>query len=522
MIVYDVISSYHLLNAVIDGSKYEKEQLILLLSSEIPKKYSNYRELKKYFSKIIEYDFSYAVYHTDVETKKYFSSLLDIDISKRVNYDKIYCACPHHSFGYYLAINNIPFIFCEDGAGTLSRPEMLFNLTNKIASRLEFNKKCLDLGLYDGSNPNVELIRCNLRAQQKKYDFEKIGKKIEDFDTVKELFGLPNDKCKEIIDFFLNGLSIDTPKNSTLLLTQHFANLRILEFEQQVLVYQTFIDYFFDNKTLTIKPHPDDLMYYSQLFPEAQIIREKFPSEFLPFVLSEQPECVATISSTAIFNLRGHYPKVFELDSRYEQDFEMTHRYYAAVCMAQKLGLNISCVGANDILVQRLCESLGAADITVQKELSGKYEKTMILVDDVTEQGEQGRKDIVTLLHGVPENSCVVFINSKKDFCWYEYTQKNLWKSMVPVVLKKTILEPQSEDFYASVDDEVLYIYSANKELLSMVKEVQIEKALPHVGIQLSNQCLTPEQEKIKVLEGILAATEKRLLYYIEKEQVKK
>ena len=44
-----------------------------------------------------------------------------------------------------------------------------------------------------------------------------------------------------------------------------------------------FVDYFLPGKNLVIKPHPDDLMYYSQIFPDAQIIREKFPSEFIPF-----------------------------------------------------------------------------------------------------------------------------------------------------------------------------------------------------------------------------------------------
>lgn len=52
-----------------------------------------------------------------------------------------------------------------------------------------------------------------------------------------------------------------------------------------------------------------------------------------------------------------------------------------------------------------------------------------------------------------------------------------------------------------------------------MVKEMNIEKTLSHTGVKVSKVTLSPEQEKIKMLEGILAATERRLLYYIEKEK---
>ena len=52
-------------------------------------------------------------------------------------------------------------------------------------------------------------------------------------------------------------------------------------------------------------------------------------------------------------------------------------------------------------------------------------------------------------------------------------------------------------------------------------KKTEIKKELPNVGISIQKEALTPEQEKIKMLEGILAATEKRLLYYIQQENNK-
>lgn len=49
-----------------------------------------------------------------------------------------------------------------------------------------------------------------------------------------------------------------------------------------------------------------------------------------------------------------------------------------------------------------------------------------------------------------------------------------------------------------------------------MAENLNFNKKLDHTGIELSIENLTPEQERIKVLEGILEATEKRLLYYIK------
>ena len=90
---------------------------------------------------------------------------------------------------------------------------------------------------------------------------------------------------------------------------------------------------------------------------------------------------------------------------------------------------------------------------------------------------------------------------------------------MKPIVLSKELFGEKKEDFYADLDDDVIYIYSKNKEVMKLIDEINIEKNLQHTGISINKMNLTPEQERIKILEGILAATERRLLYYIEKEK---
>ncbi len=48
-----------------------------------------------------------------------------------------------------------------------------------------------------------------------------------------------------------------------------------------------------------------------------------------------------------------------------------------------------------------------------------------------------------------------------------------------------------------------------------MIQELEFNKKLENTGLEISVKSLTAEQLRIKVLEGILKATEERLLYYI-------
>lgn len=499
MVLYHIVTSYHLLHAMVISALTSEESVLVI---------PNWREisdLKGFFKTIVPVDISYAQRHSLEETENYYTGLLG-DLEE---YSSYYIWGAHYSLGMLLAQKKVPFIYCEEAAGMLSRPELLEHNCTRLGLDVESKKK---LGLFDGTC-NCSAILCNLSAQT---GAPLNNGAIRNFDIVAKLKDLPDAVRNRIITYFLPNQLISIDRSAALLLTQHFANLNTLSFEDQVLIYQMFVDYFLPGRNLAIKPHPDDLMYYHQLFPEAQVIREKFPSEFMPFLFDNQPDCVATISSTAIYNLRGHYPAVLELDNRYERDFPMTHRYYAAVCLAQIMGKPLACVGANEVLVQRLIDTFDGGGPALKESVS---EAGVILVDDLTEQGENGRRAAAGLLEHLDPKSAVIFINSQMDYCWYDYDRKDLWGFITPVVLEKKIRRPEGQDFYADPSAEVIYFYTKNEEMRHMAQTAHIQKELPHTGIDWEQSVMTEDQERIKVLEGILAATEKRLLYYIEKER---
>lgn len=511
MILYHVISSYQLLNAMVHSIK-QSEKSTVVLSQWLPEKFPNYRDLEYFFDKIVVADGNYAFLHSQEDTTAYYQSLLgDIKL-----YSEIYVWGAHYSFGVWIAQKEIPFNYCEDTSGVLSRPYVLEEIEKDNGLKGKYYNTIKKLGLYDGTAKSAEKNICNLSAQQQEFQ---TFKELIDFNVMQELRLLPEENREKILGFFLpNRETIKIRENATVLLTQHFANLGILTFEEQVLIYQMLIDYFFEGRALTLKPHPDDIMYYGQLFPEAQVIRQKFPSEFIPFILEPEPRCMATISSTAIYNLRGTYAETFELDTRYEKDFLMTHRYYVALFLAKELKLNVVCIRANELLAKQLSNTLGEGAPNVMNNKTDVHRSCLFLIDNVTEDGEEGRKKIQNFLETMDENSCAIFINSQEDYCWYDYYKKELWNDIIPLVLTKKRKDVAGEDFYAPIEDEVLYVYSRNKELLKAMKETTVTKDLKNTGIRVTMKNLSPEEEKIKMLEGILAATEKQLLYYMKKE----
>ena len=514
MVLYHITSTYQLLCAILHRRRH-CQKTVALCSEWIRQKYPQTEKLEEFFDEVIIADFNYRFFHSDKATIKYFQAL----IGKPERYSEIYVWGAHFSFGFFLNYLHIPYIYCEDAAGMISRPYVIRNIDKNDSIKSRFWEACDRYGAYDGTGVNVQKRLYNKSAQTEDY---KVDDSFIDFNVVSELYALTENERNKIIDFFNIPTGICIRKDATILLTQHLTNLGITTFKGQALLYQIVVDYFFDEASLVLKPHPDDLMYYNSLFPGAQKIRERFPSEFMPFIFDNQPECVATVSSTAIFNLRSHYPKVFELDTRYEKDYPFTHRYYAGLRIAQNLGLNVICYNSNELLAQRLSETLGEHAPSVKKEKYIDERPAMLLIDDVTLKGEDGRAEVLALLQDLDNDSCAVLINSKSDYCWYNYRHRQIWKDMAPVVLKKTAFEPKSDDFYESEQEEVLYIYSKNKEILKMAKETEITKDLIHTGIKVESMKLDSKDERIKMLEGILAATEKRLLYYIEKEKQEK
>lgn len=519
-ILFHVVSTYQLIYLIIYKIKYyNDENTVLLVADTLLKKYPNIKDLLWVFDDIIVYNLAYPKSVLDKsfneDIKNHFEGIFKEhkhDINK---FDEIIVGCAHYYFGIFLVTQNIKFTFMEDAAGILSRPFVLDNIEKPIFP--DKNKIVLSYGLYNGNSECVTKKICNMSAQVEGFSDDK----AEHFDVVEELLELSNESQKKIVNFFIDIDKLEIPKDSILILTQHFANLRILSFEDHALIYQMMVDYFFTNDNIVFKPHPDDIMYYSELFPQAGIVREKFPSEFLPIIFNNKPKGIATISSTAINNLKNNFDNIFTMDFEYEKQFHFTHKYYVTLKLLKYLSSkSVNVVGSNKRLLENLWNH---SDITGEKcvfSYNDINESNNFLIIDDLDENRLNEEEIIPFLNDLDNEKCVVFINSKHNFCFYDINHKNIWDYITPITITKKVL--REDEFYDNEKTEVLYVYTKSEELKKMIENFECEKELKNIGMEISVSHLTPDQRRIKVLEGILEATEKRLLYYIEKDKEEK
>lgn len=514
MILYHGITTYHILQFIIHKlSRNRGKEAILLIPDFVEDKYSKIIS-SNIFDEIIVMPYRNINY----KDKKLNETIIKNCIkrldnhNKLSNFEEIHVAGAHFYFTQFLFDNNVPFYYYEEASGILTNSDILKNIVKRIDTNQ--HKWALENGMFDGNNDLVIKKICNMKAQDKGFYDEK----ALDFDIIEEYFKLTLEEQSNIRSLFIDIDNIDIAKESTLFLTQHFVNLNMLTFEEHILIYQIVIDYFFKNKEVVFKPHPDDIMYYSRLFPKSKVIREKFPSEFLPSIFTEKPDEIATITSTAINNLYPYFDKVFTLDIAFEKYFKSTHKYYAAIKLVKELkSKSIKYLGSNKMLINNI---INHSDIEFESidilnlERLDFYENCTYIIDDIKDFKGITEKDIINLIDNLAYNSNIIFINSDEDYCFYDYEFKYIWDNITPVCINKKIVK--FEEVYENNNEEAIYFYSKDKEHITMAESLTYEKELENTGVEVSIANLTEDQRRIKVLEGILRATEKRLLHYIK------
>lgn len=303
MVLYHAVSSYQLLEVMLHRMAFHpEERAVLVLPDFIVEKYPQYRDLvkRRFFEEV--YLFPYLrIPHREEER-----ILEDVSRSYRqvvshviTDFSHIYVAGAHFYFSLYLIQNGVPFVFFEDAAGMLSRPEVLDGaLSVKFPIHAAIARK---YGLFDGSNPWISRVICLKEAQAKDVS----GGRYQDFSVEDALQQLSPQKRKRLIRFFLKRRI--RAEGDAVLLTQHFANLGMMSQEGQRRLYRAMREEIPPDVRLLIKKHPDDTLDYGGLFPKAQVIKPVFPAELLPYVFETKPEVLYTFDSTGCENLKKHF-----------------------------------------------------------------------------------------------------------------------------------------------------------------------------------------------------------------------
>lgn len=497
MILYHVVTLYQLESCVVHKLRYHNSQRAdILVSADLPDEL-----VKKLGEKDAELFERVGVIHNGgivLTTRNEDAKAIIDDVDM---YEKIYVGGCHYGFGKMLVEKELSFSVFEEACGVMCEPERLAGIVERL-SKDWFD--CVNsMGLIDASSPYIAEKLCSLKHQSQEFEDEK----AVDFDVATEIGALLPSQIELLKDIFGTPSSILIPENSALILTQHFANLTIMTWDEQKLIYTLLIDYFLEHYYLIFKSHPFDLMYYDELFEDCLVIRERFPAELLPYIFSNQPDCVATINSTAIKGIDSIIRKSVSFDIDFETEFKKLHKYYVAM----------------EYCFQKACENYSFYS----------YEANKSVIDNFNTVNNYGFKECQELrldeLSDIKERAVIIIDDIDSAFfdefletiCLLDESVICVFLGIVPINNELDLgnrIHPISISVYENNDiehEEMIYVYSKGE----LSKMNTINKQLTNSHLVISAEEQEKDKKKIKILEGILEATEKRLAYYIEKDK---
>lgn len=510
MILYYAVTTFQLFNIIFYRCNAHKDRPgVLIISTWLCNKFPHYKELYRFFDEVLV-DEMVSSFTSEAEIIAYYQDYLKKHGYSLEKFSDFYITPPQYFFGVFLVLMKKQFSVFEEGAGAFSNPGRLIPIDERVCPfRSELAKQ---YDLYEGRNEYVKKRIGSAIAQASWYQDDA----FEDLDIIKNFYELDEDDQQAILQFYRTPTGIQVPRKSIVMLTQHYANVGIVSYEEQILLYQITADYFLEAFFLIFKPHPDDLLYYEVLFPDSLTIREKFPSEFLPLVFANKPEVVGTVTSSAIFLLAPYFDKAFSFTYPYDyqKEFKFIHRYYMAKKVIELLHpISVGLIGINENMLAHFFEAEEQEELLA---LAPVAESELIIVDKLA-GSEMSREDILAMMLDIPETKAMLFLNDFKDYVFYDIDHKELFNEIVPITMTKK--QRENPEFCSDLNDETIYFYSKNEEWRQMVRDQKYTKALKHAGLELSKEQVNAYEERIKVLEGILKATESRLLYYIEEDR---
>lgn len=507
MLLFSVISNYQLLLALTYLiSKNQTKNTVLLIGIGLASNYPNYNKLKEIFKDVIVFETGVQITNGKLDDYTiYFDNLLSQYGYNIKQFDNIYAAACHWRFGFYLIQKQIPFIFLEDGGGVLSRPEVLAQCDESY--RPGKKELVYQHGLYTGNNMLIKNIICDFEKQTEDFEF---NSKMIDFSLARSIMALKKEHKKYLVNFFIKSKKITFDSDSVIIFTEHFANLKLLSFEYQALVYQYLVDYFFENNKIIFKPHPEDIMYYNILFPNSIVIKEKFPAELL--VAMEGIDfnlMLASISSTSVYNLSSIFKNIFTLDFTYRNKnvIDKTHKYYNIIrvldYISKKLNHTISyyCYNSYDLLLNQF--NLVITKNKLVKETNIIAEADYIIVDNISEN---------IILNEVMQRY------SDKNFIVISDELMVDYNCEPTDILTIDLVQIKDEDYYDYTGKQYIYFYDYRGEL-AVCLDYKFSKTLEYCG---TNMCVSfsdkLENDK-RILEAILEATNRRLELEVKKNK---
>lgn len=423
--------------------------------------------------------------------------------------DEVYLCPDHFPFGWYIISNKIKYNCFEEGCGVLS--DNKFMLSNLRRNKAQY--ELMDVLGYFGSNDSAVEILADTQCQADGYKNEK----MVDFSVKRILKELDGKKLAKVLEFFGVDKKIEaTDKKISLILTQHMANLGIMPLEKQHLLYCLLADYFLENTYIAVKPHPDDIAgrYDEIFFGEAAVLPFAMPSELLPYCLGSSIKTAIAANSTAVKSLSDICDRTICFDNRILTGFEDIHRYFCTVEIIKSLSLSGNILtNADELMLRELAKTFDVSagfEHTDTLPINGDI---AVISDSIADT--YSYDDINKYLQDINSDRTVIFLNEKNKYAFFDGEHTEVFRYARPVFINL-----KSSESAAEQAEQTVYIYSGNNDIIKGVENFKMEKELKYTGVTVDLHSVSAEErEKIKLLEGVLNATQERLKEYISNKK---
>lgn len=495
MILYHVITIYHLLNALAFHNRFYKDKdCIFLLPDFIMEVLSDNQieQIKKNNWAKEVFLFPYKSIkrdekNIDENVCRIVDEQLGIDVSA---FDEIYVWGFHFFFTAYLINRRIRFSVGEEAASAFSQKGICADAIKRNNIHYQW---AIDNNLLDYSNELIDRILINKKAQT----VDNFDNRLHDFDVTKAIYESEEDFKEKIVELFYLDKSIISkmPSKAPLFLTQHFMNLDILDYDSQAELNKTFLDFFFSETAIIIKPHPNDVMDYENIFKNDFIFRMRCPLELLPIICNTDEMSLATVYSTGTKSLAPYFKEIFELNMDFRETYKEIPLFYAVL----KLMNNIW----ND--------SIGVGGFSVNLECLNKFVSCSKELNNYKYEDDYSKASLVFV--GSKENEFGI-----NDFQVFKNARMVvIFSSHVPMFLEYINSDWICIPMYISC-------YQEKREIFLMIREEclaekmygkTIDSKLKHSNESIEATVCNKEKIEMEVLAAKLRATEARLEYYV-------
>ncbi|MDR0412132.1 MAG: hypothetical protein LBH75_09220 [Treponema sp.] len=332
-----------------------------------------------------------------------------------------------------------------------------------------------------------------MRFESEKTDHSKSLPKDEwiDFNA---LFNNSSTQFKHIILSCLDEqASFLSEKDACLILPNSYGvhtPITKLDFAHMNIVYQIALDYYNhnDESRIFVKEHPYALYDFrlDKYLENPVTLNAYIPIEFYKFIPEFSISRLISVNTSTISKIAEYIKESIRLGDTYYWNFRLCHKLVLTFSLNKEFSNQKTfqyAQGVNDEFLQTFVHYCINDFPNYKPQMKFGWQSlkgdNFIILDEVP---SENKKDLIAGLDGADSLTKIVFLNSKKDFMFFEFERFDLLEYITPFVIKKTAL---NDTCISDTDDEMLFFFCKDKAVREKAKSFVLQKSLKHTKLSL-------------------------------------